>query len=106
MDMIPSFPPSTRRISHGVQDGKPVLGIYEVPESEALDIDSFSDLQCAEAILNKRKVAIYVNGNNKRGMGHIYRALELADGVFTVARYFQASPIRPTKTPGRDNHPL
>ena len=55
------------------------VSIYEVPESESQDVDTFSDLQCVEAILHKHKVAIYVNGNNKRGMGHIYRALEIAD---------------------------
>lgn len=31
----------------------------------------------------KEKVAIYVNGNNKRGIGHIYRALELADEFYS-----------------------
>ena len=30
-------------------------------------------------ILEDKKIAIYVNGNNKRGVGHIYRALEIAD---------------------------
>ena len=27
-------------------------------------------------------MAIYVNGNNKRGVGHIYRALEIADEFY------------------------
>lgn len=58
------------------------VNIYELPISESQDIDDFSDLQCAEAILSKHKVAIYVNGNNKRGMGHIYRALEIADEFY------------------------
>ena len=31
----------------------------------------------------QKKVAIYVNGNNKRGMGHIYRSLELADEFYS-----------------------
>ena len=55
------------------------VSVYEVSESESQDVDTFSDLQCVEAILRSHKVAIYVNGNNKRGMGHIYRALEIAD---------------------------
>lgn len=59
------------------------VDIYEVSDEEACDIDDFSDLRNVAAIMNKEKVAIYVNGNNKRGMGHIYRALELADEFFT-----------------------
>ena len=33
--------------------------------------------------MERERVAIYVNGNNKRGVGHIYRALELADEFYT-----------------------
>ncbi len=59
------------------------VDVFEVPENEAIDIDNFSDLQSAAMILDRRKVAIYVNGNNQRGIGHIYRALELADEFYT-----------------------
>ena len=55
------------------------VGIYKISEEEAIDIDTFSDLKIADELLNKRKIGIYVNGNNKRGIGHIYRALEMAD---------------------------
>lgn len=55
------------------------LDIYEVSENEAIDVDTFIDLHSVGEILNQKKVAIYVNGNNLRGTGHIYRALELAD---------------------------
>lgn len=58
------------------------VDVYEVPERESQDVDSFEDLRNVEASLNPMKVAIYVNGNNKRGIGHIYRALELADEFF------------------------
>ncbi|MFQ9933212.1 MAG: cytidylyltransferase domain-containing protein [Lachnospiraceae bacterium] len=57
--------------------------VFEIPETEAIDIDTFEDLKYAEAILNKQTVAIYVNGNTQRGMGHIYRALELADEFYS-----------------------
>lgn len=59
------------------------VDVYEVPESEALDVDTFQDLRNAVAALQEDKVAIYVNGNNKRGIGHIYRSLEIADEFFT-----------------------
>ncbi len=59
------------------------VDVFEVPEKEALDVDTFSDLMSVSAILSQKKVAIYTNGNNIRGLGHIYRALELADEFYT-----------------------
>ena len=55
------------------------VGIYELKDSESIDIDSFDDLIVAAHYLKREKVAIYVNGNKDRGTGHIYRALEIAD---------------------------
>lgn len=68
-------------ITENTRIGKNV-DIFEVPEREAQDVDTFSDLQSVATELNKSKVAIYVNGNNKRGIGHIYRALEIADEFY------------------------
>ncbi len=59
------------------------VDVFEVPEEEAQDVDTFSDLLSVAATLGNEKVAIYVNGNNKRGIGHIYRALELADEFYS-----------------------
>ena len=59
------------------------VDVYEVPERESLDIDTFVDLQAADALMRQDRVAIYVNGNNSRGTGHIYRALELADEFYS-----------------------
>ena len=58
------------------------VDVYEVSENESQDVDNFADLQSVALTLNMSRVAIYVNGNNKRGTGHIYRALELADEFF------------------------
>ena len=58
------------------------IGVFELSENEGIDIDSFADLKYAEMILQQDKVAFYVNGNNKRGVGHVYRALELADEFY------------------------
>ncbi|MCI6044206.1 cytidyltransferase [bacterium] len=55
------------------------MDVFEISEEESVDIDTFADLRYVETVLQNKKVAIYVNGNNKRGMGHVYRALELAD---------------------------
>lgn len=59
------------------------VGIFELEDNEAIDVDNFLDLKLVQTILNKEKVGIYVNGNNTRGIGHIYRALELADEFYT-----------------------
>lgn len=58
------------------------VDVFEVSEEEAQDIDTFADIMAASMILERKKVAIYVNGNNKRGTGHVYRALELADEFY------------------------
>ena len=59
------------------------IDVYELPENESQDIDTFSDLISVSEILAKNRIAIYVNGNNSRGIGHIYRALEIADEFFS-----------------------
>lgn len=58
------------------------VDIYEIPEDESQDVDTFEDLLIVSSMIKREKIAIYVNGNNKRGMGHIYRALEIADEFF------------------------
>ena len=58
------------------------VDVYEVPEDESQDVDTFEDLRSVAATLSRQKVGIYVNGNNKRGIGHIYRALEIADEFY------------------------
>ena len=68
-------------VTHTSRIGKKV-DIFELSENESLDVDNFEDLMCANVILEKQKIAFYVNGNNKRGVGHIYRALELADEFY------------------------
>lgn len=69
-------------VTSNTRIGKKV-DVYEVSENEAQDIDTFADLQSAALTLNNSKIAIYVNGNNKRGMGHIYRTLEMADEFYS-----------------------
>lgn len=59
------------------------VGVYEIPENEGIDVDTFDDLRAVAAHLEGERVAIYVNGNNTRGIGHIYRALEMADEFYS-----------------------
>jgi len=58
------------------------VDIYELSEDESVDIDTFSDLKRCESIMSCQTVGFYVNGNRKRGLGHIYRCLELADEFY------------------------
>lgn len=82
------------------------VDVFEVSERESQDVDTFSDLQSVAATLNKNKVAIYVNGNNKRGIGHIYRALELADEFYCKPDiYFDLNQTDPAVF-GRTTHNL
>lgn len=60
----------------------PKLSVYELSEAEAIDVDNFYDLLVVNEIMNRQEVAIYVNGNTTRGIGHVYRALELADEFY------------------------
>lgn len=82
------------------------VDVFEVPENESQDVDTFADLQSVAASLNQHKVAIYVNGNNKRGIGHIYRALELADEFYSKPDvYYDLNQTDP-KVFGRTTHNL
>lgn len=82
------------------------VDIYEVSECEAVDVDTFEDLKTVESILAAEKVAIYVNGNNKRGIGHIYRALEMADEFFVKPDIYYDINQTDVKVFGKTTHNL
>lgn len=82
------------------------VDVYEVPEDEAQDIDTFEDLRSVAAILDRQKVAIYVNGNNKRGIGHIYRALEIADEFYVKPDIYYDINQTDSTVFGRTTHNL
>lgn len=82
------------------------VDIYEIPEDESQDVDNFEDLRSVAAALEREKVAIYVNGNNKRGIGHIYRALEIADEFYSKPDiYYDTNQTNP-KVFGATTHNL
>lgn len=65
-----------------------------------------SKIQSAAAFLNHEKVAIYVNGNNLRGIGHIYRALELADEFYSKPDIYYDQNQTDQKVFGDTTHTL
>jgi spore coat polysaccharide biosynthesis predicted glycosyltransferase SpsG len=82
------------------------VDVFELSESESQDVDTFSDLQSVAKALSEPKVAIYVNGNNKRGIGHIYRALEIADEFYVKPDIFYDKNQTDPKVFGHTAHTL
>jgi len=54
------------------------VGVFEMNENESVDIDSRQDWVLAEAELSKKKIIFRVDGYKEIGLGHVYRALQLA----------------------------
>lgn len=54
------------------------ISVYEIPELEAVDIDSPLDWVMCESILNRKKIVLRADGYQRIGMGHIYHTLTLA----------------------------
>ena len=56
------------------------IGVFEVPEEEAVDIDSYDDWNLCEIILKRKNIVFRVDGMKERGLGHIYNCIALAYG--------------------------
>lgn len=54
------------------------VSVYEVPQQEAIDIDTIDDWQMCESILKRKKIIFRCDGDKEIGMGHIYRCMTLA----------------------------
>ncbi len=54
------------------------VNIFEIPEDEAMDIDTYSDWVLCENILRRKKIVFRTVGKMQLGMGHVYRCLTLA----------------------------
>lgn len=84
----------------------PRVEVFDVPDDESVDIDSYSDLATATMTLERKKIAFYVNGNNKRGLGHVYRALELADEFYSKPDIYYDSNQTDRSVFGETTHNL
>ena len=82
------------------------VDVFEVPSDESQDIDTFEDLLSVVNTLNREHVAIYVNGNNNRGIGHIYRALEIADEFYVKPDIYYDINQTDSKVFGQTTHNL
>lgn len=57
--------------------GKKVT-VFEISANEAVDIDTEHDWKLCESIMSSKKIILRADGEEKLGMGHIYRCLSLA----------------------------
>jgi len=62
---------------------EPIM-LIELPEGEALDIDTFSDWAIAEHLATRRRILLRTDASRDLGMGHVYRTLALA---YALARH-------------------
>jgi CMP-N-acetylneuraminic acid synthetase/spore coat polysaccharide biosynthesis predicted glycosyltransferase SpsG len=82
------------------------IELYEIDSEEAIEIKTFDDLKLASFHMEKQKVAFYVNGNNTRGTGHIYRVLELADEFYAKPDIYYDINQTDVSIFGETNHQL
>ena len=54
---------------------------YIIDEEKSIEIESYQDWWICEKLLQRKRIIFNVIGNNKVGMGHIYRALSLAHDI-------------------------
>ncbi|XCN73778.1 MAG: acylneuraminate cytidylyltransferase [Candidatus Electrothrix aestuarii] len=55
------------------------VGVIEISKKEAIDIDDYFDWWLIEKSLQRKRICFHVIGNRLCGLGHVYRALTLAD---------------------------
>jgi len=53
--------------------------LFEIPENESTDIDTYQDWWIAENLLKKLMIVLRVDGDSEIGLGHIYRMITLAN---------------------------
>ncbi len=69
------------RIGHNVE-------IYNLGEEESIDIDTLDHFGLAETILARKNIAFVMIGSRKKGLGHIYRSLTLANKLIPNRSFF------------------
>jgi spore coat polysaccharide biosynthesis predicted glycosyltransferase SpsG len=75
------------------------IALVELPENEALDIDTFSDWAVAEHLASRKRILLRTDGAKELGMGHLYRTLALA---YSLARHQITIVLSEDKPLGKD----
>lgn len=55
------------------------VGLLEIEQEKSFDIDTISDFMLCESLIQRKTIVFNVIGNQAVGMGHVYRALMLAN---------------------------
>ena len=79
-----------RVLEQGTRIGNRV-GIVEISKTEAIDIDDYFDWWLAEKSMRRKRICFHVVGNTTCGLGHVYRALTLADRLIDHELIFLVS---------------
>lgn len=79
-----------RVLEQGSRIGQRV-GIVEISKTEAIDIDDYFDWWLAEKSMRRKRICLHVVGNTTFGLGHVYRALTLADRLIDHELVFLVS---------------
>lgn len=69
---------SRAQLMSGTRIGERVH-LLEIPHDKSIDIDTYADLAICELLLQRKKIVITVIGYESVGLGHVYRALTLAN---------------------------
>lgn len=64
------------------------VAVFEISPEEAIDIDTMQDWWIVEKYLERRRIAIRVDGSRPIGFGHIYRMLLLANRMLDHQVHF------------------
>ena len=67
------------------------VGVVEVDKKESIDIDDYFDWWLAEKSLTRKSICFHVVGNHETGLGHVYRALTIADRLIDHDVWFLVS---------------
>lgn len=54
------------------------ISVFEVPEQEAIDIDTVEDWLISESILSRKNIVFRCDGMKQLGMGHVYNCITMA----------------------------
>ena len=57
------------------------IDLFLLNDKESIDIDTYQDWMIADYLLKNKKILFVVTGNNTVGLGHIYRALLIANEI-------------------------
>ncbi len=77
------------------------INIVEIEKKEGLDIDTYADWAVAEHYQNQRKILVRADAGKTIGMGHVYRAITMAQEMAQHELVFATKNIE-GDTLGRD----